>query len=122
MLNTSGSWNAISILKIFLVSGYGLFLLVRGLFAKPGFGSWHMFVTAERCHLELYSVNEQGRIIELNPWDYLPHSAIAMNRSGLEFFLFYIRCYRGIKASGYVVLCDKGRTRLLAVEGSRVVG
>jgi hypothetical protein len=107
--------------KMTLATGYMLFLAARGLGSRVGFASWHMFVAAERCEFHLSYAEMDGCRRDLNPWDYLPHSALAMNRAGAELFLFYLEHTHGLRLDGRLDLHGPEGTVTLAVEDSRVI-
>ena len=107
--------------RVAAATGYVGFLVHRGLSAKARFASWHMFVTASRCSLELRARDESGEVRVVNPWDYLPHSFIQMNRNGLEFFLWFLREVRGVEAWGTARLRQPKGTELLEIRASTVL-
>ncbi|HTU47060.1 MAG TPA: hypothetical protein VMF91_18510 [Bryobacteraceae bacterium] len=103
-------------MKTLAALAYIAFLISRGVSSKERFASWHMFVRADRCVFDLHTPSGP-----LNAWDYLPHSALAMNRKGLDFFLFYLRHFRNCSVSGSVVIIEGLESRRFIVENSHVV-
>ena len=108
-------------LKVLTAIGYTGYLLVRGLSPRVGFASWHMFVQVKRCFLDIYIVTSNREQIAVNPWDYLPHSALALDRVGLEWFLFYLCYVRDLSVTGRVILYDGPEVKELRIHESYVV-
>ncbi len=77
------------------------------------------------CMAALRSVADSGRNGEatnaINPWEYLPHTALGMDREGLEFFLAYLAIFHGIAASGDALLEDDFGAEHLIISDGHVV-
>ena len=108
-------------IKISIASVYLLLMIRCGLRSRPGFASWHMFVVANRCHLDLRVKDAYGRSAVLDVWRYLPRTAFAMDRNGLEFFLIYLRVFHGLLADGTAELHSRGEDSFFVIKDSHVV-
>lgn len=109
-----------SIAVIFIA--YVAWLVSRGMRSEPGFATWHMFVTTSRADLSLWTQGDDGEFKRLNPWDYLPHSAIAFDSGAVSAFVRYLAEVQGVTVHGTARIFTDGRVTTLAVRHGRVVG
>lgn len=87
---------------------------------KPGFATWHMFVTAERALMDLYAEKDGKRRVPINPWDYLPHSFLSMNEPFFEFFLTYLHDVHDLRIFGNVLFVSGDTQKQVSIIDSRI--
>jgi hypothetical protein len=104
-----------------VAAAFAALLLWRAFSRHAGFATWHMFVGVSQCRMHLRYTDADGEVLELNPWDYLPHSMTAMNEPLVRAFLLYLERIQQLRVRGSIELRDGHERRTLRVEDGHVV-
>jgi hypothetical protein len=82
-----------------------------------------MFANVSKCRFELYHKKNpiEDSSVRFNPWEYLPHSYLAMDRTHLDFFLFFLREIKELNLFGEVEVREGLRVHKVKVSNTRVV-
>jgi hypothetical protein len=110
------------IIKLIMLTFYIFYLLWAGFKPRVGFAGWYMFANVSKCRFNLFQNVEHGQEqVPFNPWDYLPHSYLAMGRSQLNFFMFFLREIKELDLSGEIELREGFQLTKLRVINTYVV-
>lgn len=107
-------------IKLTMLLLYILYLIWAGFRPKIGFAGWYMFANVSKCRFNLFLYVEQEQV-PFNPWDYLPHSYLAMGRSQLNFFMFFLREIHELDLSGEIEVREGFQLTKLRVVQTHVV-
>jgi len=61
-----------------------------------------MFADIHRVEFDIFRFDAEGRRVEINPWDYLPHTYFHMSLSEAKIFLVFLQTHCEVNASGKI--------------------